>query len=105
MTRNDAIIEVVGLPAAPLDAAAAFHREWVPKVRGLMQENNVVVIFDPADHTHQGWRLSAVQELAREAAPQRVNGVESEDAQAVSETLFYLQSADGVTGQIFTLAE
>ncbi|WP_271078364.1 Rossmann fold domain-containing protein [Aurantiacibacter sp. MUD61] len=101
--RDNAIVEVTGLPENPLDAAAKFHSEWVAKVRGYARSGDVVVIFQPADHTHHAWRLAAVQELARESVPYRVNGVEGDHMQDVSETLFYLQSADGVTGQLFTM--
>ncbi|MCB2065971.1 MAG: hypothetical protein KDE15_04940 [Erythrobacter sp.] len=101
---NNALVEVTGLPAAPIDAAAAFHRDFVDQIRRYAREGDVVVVFDHADHDHRAWRLAAVQELAREAAPHRVNGVEGEDVQQVSETLFYLQSASGVTGQLLELA-
>jgi hypothetical protein len=38
-------------------------------------EECLTVVFPPADHSHRGWRLAAVQELAREFAPRRVNAV------------------------------
>ncbi len=101
---NQGIVEVEGLPEHPLDAAAHFLDQFVPKVRSMATSGDVVVILPPADHTHAAWRLAAVQELAREAVPNRVNAVEGEDEAAVSDTLYYLQSADGVTGQVFTLA-
>ncbi|QZH75327.1 MAG: hypothetical protein JY451_01475 [Erythrobacter sp.] len=101
---NQGIIEVEGLPEHPLDAAAHFHTVFVPRVRSMATTGGVVVILPHADHTHSAWRLAAVQELAREAVPNRVNAVEGEEEAAVSDTLFYLQSADGVTGQVFTLA-
>ncbi len=94
------VLEVTGLPDAPLDAAAAFHGEYLARARGLAGDGDLVVVFAPADHAHHGWRLAAVQELAREMAPNRVNGVVGEDAGEVSEVLFYLQSAGGVTGQL-----
>lgn len=104
MSNDNAIVEVVGLPDNPIDAAAAFQREYVRQVRSYARDGDVVVIFEPADHTHRGWRLAVIQELAREAAPYRINAVEGADTQDVSEALFYLQSARGVTGQLLTLA-
>ena len=101
---GNALVEVTGLPAAPIDAAAAFHRDFAPQVRSYAREGDVAVVFDHADHTHRGWRLAVVQELAREAAPRRVNAIEGEDERYVSELLYYLQSAPGVTGQLLEVA-
>ncbi len=100
---NQGVIEVTGLPDAPMDAAAHFHADFVPRARSMMVDGDVAVIFPAADHTHSAWRLAAIQELAREAAPFRVNGIAGDDAQDISETLFYLQSAGGVTGQILAM--
>ena len=87
-------------------------RDQCANVRGLVPEchidaghagNDVVMLFDPADHTHLHWRKAAVEELAREAAPCRVNGAvggSSGDMKALCE---YLDNAPGVTGQLFRM--
>ena len=94
------VIDASDLPGRPLDAAARFHSEVVPRTReALAQENDVVVVFAPADHTHRGWRLSAIQELAREAAPLRVNGV-SGGGGDLAEMHAFLACAPGITGQL-----
>ena len=64
---------------------------------------DLVLIFLPADHTHRAWRLAAVQSLARELAPQRVNALASDSEKALSAALTYLNSAEGVTGQLLQL--
>lgn len=87
------------LPAGPLDAAGAFHARVVPLVRRRM-ESDLAIIFDPADHTHQAWRAAAIGELAREAAPCRVNGVVGVNSAQVSQVCDWLASAPGVTGQV-----
>lgn len=95
------VLHVEGLPATPLDAAAAFHAEFVPKARAsLAQGEALVIVFEPAGHEHRTWRLAVVQELAREAAPRRVNAVAGADRAALAETLDFLAGAPGVTGQL-----
>ena len=89
------LIDAAGLPGSPLDAAAEFHAAIVPQVRSATSD--VVLAFDPADHSHRVWRLAAIQELAREAAPRRVNAVIGAAQAAV---LKYLATAPGVTGQM-----
>ncbi len=64
----------------------------------------LVIVFPPASHEHRAWRLAAVQELAREMAPRRVNGVVGADRQAIARTLAYLERAPGVTGQLLAVA-
>jgi short chain dehydrogenase-like protein len=96
-----AVLRVAGLPDAPLDAAAAFHAEHLPQARALLADaDTLVLVFQPAGHAHRAWRLAAVQELAREAAPKRVNGIAGADEAAVGETLAFLEAAPGVTGQL-----
>ena len=59
-----------------------------------------MLVFAPADHTHRGWRLAAVQELARAAAPLRVNGVAGDDDAAIAAADRLPRRAPGVTGQL-----
>ncbi|MWV28527.1 Rossmann fold domain-containing protein [Aurantiacibacter rhizosphaerae] len=95
-------IEARALPDAALDAAAAFHARILPEARRAAG-NDMVLLFDPADHTHETWRRAAVEELAREAAPCRVNGVVGGGADGVTSLCEYLHNAPGVTGQVFAV--
>ena len=87
------------LPAAPLDAAARFHATVMPQLREEGQRS-IVILFDIADHTHQAWRKAAVGELAREAAPRRVNAVAGSPGASLEAVCAYLDTADGVTGHV-----
>ena len=102
-----AVLAVEGLPEGALDAAAAFHAEWLPRARaqldGLAAEGQLVVVFPPASYDHRGWRLAAVQDLARAAAPRRVNAVAGDAAQAIAQTVDWLAQAPGVTGQLLAV--
>lgn len=97
-------LDVTGLPGLPSAAAAAFHGEWQARVLAEQAAGEgLVLVFPAADHTHATWRLAAVQMLAREAAPQRINAVASDDPAAIAAALAYLTGADGVTGQYLPL--
>ncbi len=102
-----AVLEVQPLPDLPSAAAAVFHLEYLPRAAALLDTSpkgeNMVLIFLPADHTHRGWRLAAVQGLARESAPRRVNAIASDNAAAIGAALTYLNAAGGVTGQYLQL--
>ena len=88
----------------PLDAAAEFHARIVPLLREAMAGGEAVcVVFDPADHSHRAWRVAAIQGLAREAAPGRINAIAGTQDDACAATLTYLDRASGVTGQYFPL--
>lgn len=100
-------LEVTGLPERPSEAAAVFYGEWMDKAKALLAPpcsgEDLTLIFPPADHTHRGWRLAAVQTLAREAAPLRINAVASDDPAATTAALAYLATAEGLTGQYLPL--
>ena len=64
-----------------------------------------MLIFPPADHTHRAWRLAAVQGLAREYAPRRVNALAGSSDASIAAGLTYLAAAAGVTGQYLPLAD
>jgi len=99
-----AVLRVEGLPDAPLDAAAAFHVDWLPRARAALGERlDLALTFAPAGHQHRGWRLAAVQELAREAAPLRVNGLVGEGGEALAAMLDWLSQAEAITGQLLTV--
>ena len=62
-----------------------------------------MLVFSPADHSHRAWRLAVVQSFAREFAPLRVNAMVSDSEPAIAAALAYLESAEGVTGQLLQL--
>lgn len=98
-----AVFMVEGLPAAPLDAAKTFHEDWLPEIRAACRTfENVSVVFPPASFEHRGWRLAAIQNLARETAPARVNGIVGEvySQAGVASTIAWLCAAPGITGQL-----
>jgi len=99
------VVAATGLPADPIDAAAAFFEQIVPEVRLAVRTGDlpVCVRFAAADHTHRAWRLAAIQALAREAAPGRVNAAAGGGEAALAAALAWLDRAEGVTGQMLVL--
>jgi hypothetical protein len=96
-----AVLRIVGLPGGALDAAAQFHESELPRVRAALGDAEALaLVFASAPYDHRGWRLAAVQDLAREAAPKRVNAVAGDDEQAVAEAIAWLEQAPGITGQL-----
>ena len=96
-------LDVTGLPVLPSAAAAVFHGEWIELAKAAGAAEALTLVFTPADHTHTGWRLAAIQTLAREAAPRRINAIASDDPDAISAALAYLATAEGLTGQYLQL--
>ncbi len=100
-----AVLRIGGLPEAPLDAAAAFHAEWLLRGRAALAEGgDLALVFAPADHAHHAWRLAAVQALAREAAPARVNGLVGGEGAPLEAMLGWLAGAGAITGQLLEVA-
>lgn len=100
------LFSVGALPDGALAAAAHFHAKVLPGVIDALRTTSAaqfILVFAPTDHTHRGWRLAAVQGLAREHAPLRINGIEGDDDVAIAAAAAYLGSADGVTGQFLPL--
>jgi hypothetical protein len=99
-----ALYEVTGLPEGPLDAASQFHAQILPQVRRALVDCDCLTLrFEPAGHAHEAWRLAAVQELARECSPGRVNGIVGSDPQKSREVADWLADQPGITGQILTI--
>ncbi|MCB2080190.1 MAG: hypothetical protein KDE55_21145 [Novosphingobium sp.] len=100
-----ALLRIESLPDDALAAAATFYGREIPRIIAAMSETRdpLTLVFGPADHTHHGWRLAAVQTLARKRAPRRVNAVASDDEQAIAAAERYLDAADGLTGQLLPL--
>ncbi|WP_254514984.1 Rossmann fold domain-containing protein [Novosphingobium sp. G106] len=99
-----ALLRVGALPDEALAAAAEFHAVVLPRVLAELQgAKTLTLVFAPADHTHRAWRLAAVQGLARQHAPVRVNALAGDDEAAIGAALSYLDKAEGVTGQYLLL--
>lgn len=102
--RPGALLRVGGLSDGALMAAAQFHAEILPQaLEVLLTGEDVILAFAAADHTHKAWRLAVVQQLARDAAPLRVNALSGGDEAAVAAAVAYLAEAPGVTGQLLAL--
>ena len=102
-------------PVAPLDASAYFLAHCLPQVREMLAGEGMweplerpqaaCVILPEASHEHHSWRIAAVEELAREAAPVRINGIVGGSDEALEEVVAYLDAAPGVTGQVLEVAD
>jgi hypothetical protein len=100
-----AVLRISGLPTAALDAAASFHGEHLPRARAQLagEADALALVFPQAPYDHAGWRKAAVADLAREAAPKRVNGVAGDSGPAIDATLAWLAQAPGITGQLLAV--
>ena len=99
------LLRVGPLPEEPLAAAVDFHARVLPGVEATLRggADPLTLVFLPADHRHRGWRLAAIQSLARAFAPSRVNAVESDDETAIAAAFQWLGGAGAVTGQLLPL--
>jgi len=98
-------LEVQPLPDLPSEAAAVFHRDFLPQAKTMLASGTpaLTLLLSAADHTHRIWRLAAVQALAREHVPARVNALSGGSAASIAAGLAYLEGAEGVTGQYLPL--
>ena len=100
-------LRLESLPEKPLDAAAYFYANCIQGIRKdfgtLSILSCLTIVFEAASHDHSSWRLAAIQELAREMAPHRVNALTSDSEKAIAAALAYLATAEGVTGQLLEL--
>jgi hypothetical protein len=104
------VLRVEALPTESPDAASAFYLEWLPRARAALAEGqDLVLVFPPAAHDHRAWRLAAMQGLAREAAPLRVNGLEGGQSEGGGDGLAamidWLAGAAAITGQLLAVEE
>ena len=99
------LLHVGPLPAEALAASAAFHADVLPRITAALGGGAPVLtlVFAPAGHEHRAWRTAAVQTLARNFAPNRINAVASDDEAAVAATHAWLESAPGLTGHYLIL--
>ncbi|MXO76242.1 hypothetical protein GRI40_13575 [Altererythrobacter aerius] len=95
------------LPGPAIEAAAAFHGEWAGKALAMLSGKcaALAIVLPPAAGDHGDWRLAAARDLARRAAPCRVNLVAGDDAASIAAVLDYLACAPGVTGQYLRVAQ
>jgi hypothetical protein len=96
------LLDATALPPGALDAASTFMTEHLPAARAMLADPDctaLAIILALAGHDHRDWRLALARDLAREAAPKRVNVVAGSPGPALEETLRFLADAPGVTGQ------
>jgi hypothetical protein len=99
------VLRIGNLPAAALDAAHEFHAIWLEQIRARLRDepDSLAIVLPRAPYDHADWRRAAARDLARMAAPTRVNVIGGDEAAAIDSTIGYLQRAPGVTGQYLTL--
>jgi len=101
------LLQVTRLADTPTEAAARFYAEEVPRAQELLGGNETLdalaIVFPDGGKAHLAWQLAAVQSLARELAPVRVNGLAGGAPDAIDEAVEWLAHAPGVTGQVLTL--
>lgn len=101
-------LDATALPPSALDAGCAFMNEYLPAARAALAAPDctaLAIILAPAGHDHGDWRLALARDLAREAAPRRVNVVAGAPGAALEEVLRFLADAPGVTGQYLVCDE
>jgi len=101
-------IAVAALPDNPLDAGAAFMAFHIEAARALLADpatTALAIILPPAGHEHRDWRQALARDLAREAAPKRVNVVAASVDEGLAATLGFLANAPGVTGHYLVCHE
>ncbi|HEY6868242.1 MAG TPA: hypothetical protein VI199_00675 [Novosphingobium sp.] len=94
------LLRLPELPDDPLEAAAQFHREVMPRVLAVLDGGAQVLtlVFAPDGFAHEDWRRAAVATLARERSPARINAVAGDDEAGIAASAAYLAEAPGVTG-------
>ncbi len=99
------LFRVGPLPERPVEASTEFHARALPEALAALAGSpaHLALLFDSADPAHRGWRLAAVQGLARERAPLRVNGLVGDDEAAIAAAMRYLEQAECVTGQLLAI--
>lgn len=101
-------LEVGLLPDAALDAMGAFMAFYLEGACALLAEPDctaLAIILPPAAYDHRDWRRALARDLARSAAPKRVNIVAGHPGDARNEVLRFLADAFAVTGQYLVCHE
>ena len=99
------VLQTGELPVIALEATMAFHSEHAEEARRLIATKctSLVIILPPAAHDHVDWRRAAARDLARLAAPTRVNLVAGDDRATLDAAIAFLAAAPGITGQYLPL--
>ncbi len=93
---------VTALPESALSAAEAYFADHLATSRAKLDDSettSLVVLLPLAPTDHDDWRRALARDLARAAAPKRVNVVAASDPDIARRALAYLRDAPGVTGQ------
>jgi hypothetical protein len=101
-------LEVGLLPDSAMDAAGAFMAFHLEPARAMLADPDcsaLAIILPTAGHDHRDWRLALARDLAREAAPKRVNVVAGPPGEALAASLRFLSDAPGVTGHYLVCHE
>jgi hypothetical protein len=100
-----AVLQIEELPAAPLDASAAFHTKYLDAAMATLEgdADHLVLSLPPAPSDHDDWRRALARDLARKFAPKRAIVLGGGDQTACEDMLVYLRGAPGVTGQYLPL--
>jgi hypothetical protein len=101
-------VDVGPLPDNALDAAAAFMALHLDTARAILAEPDctaLTIIMPPAAYDHRDWRRALARDLARGAAPKRVNIVAGHPGEARNAVLRFLADAFAVTGQYLVCHE
>ena len=100
-----AVLRVESLPDSAVEAASAFHAEYLPQALGLLDgdADNLAIVLPAAFYDHDDWRRALARDLARAHAPKRINVIGSDDPTAVTAALAYCDAAPGVTGHYLPL--
>lgn len=94
-------LEVGLLPDAALDAAGAFMAVHLDTARTILAAPDctaLAILLPLAPYDHADWRRALARDLARAAAPKRVNVVAGIPGDARNALLRFLSDAPGVTG-------
>jgi len=95
-------LAVTLLPDSALDAQTAFMALHLKAARALLADpatTALAIVLPLAPRDQRDWRLALARDLAREAAPKRVNIASGPPGERLQATLRFLADAPGVTGQ------
>ena len=90
------------------DVIAAEHRRIYEAIADRQPEaarQAMRLHLEGGRRRYRDWRLALARDLAREAAPKRVNVVAGPEGEARTATLRFLSDAPGVTGQYLVCHE
>ena len=109
------VVYLGDLPDAPTEAAAHFFSKHAPEARELLlvggwkrlgrsEEPDALTYIIPfGGREHEAWQRAAIQTLARELAPKRVNGVIGDGLELTDQVTAWLGDARGITGQLLSV--